>query len=89
MNKVSSGTRNMKICDVYRKTNKEQNYQKSLKSPQHLFNSEQIKKIHCSFRIITLFPKAFEIRSQSDKHPVKTNQKIRCDKSQRIYDSSH
>ena len=63
---------NFLMC-VMRKLN-QKSLEKCLKSVKHLYNSEQIGKIRrCN---ITLFSQIFEKHFQSDKHLVKTGQKI-------------
>ena len=62
---------------------------KSSKFRKVAYISTQIVKIHCSLCSVTFSPKANEKDFKSDKQSVKTQQIVRCDKSQINYDRNH
>ena len=88
MNKMSSTTTTMKICDVCNGKVREKSYQQQLKSPKQFHNLGQIGKVIVAYVTLLFSPKQ-EKHFQSDKHLDKTGQKIRCDESQIIYDRNH
>ena len=51
-------------------------YQQHSKFQKLLYKTGQIRKIHCSIRDITPFPKAYPKHLQTDKHLLKKDKKL-------------